>query len=113
MRSRSSPIKSMFMGVVGRPKIDKNSDGRILLDRVSKTRAIKKKTHQCFSDDVIINSEIKTGNWKDFYVPKTDMQLDDLKEIIGKNYNLEDDIIDRLEFTYKQKVDNKGKVRYL
>ena len=41
------------------------------------------------------------------------MQSDDLKEIIGKNYNLEDDIIDRLEFTYKQKVDNKGKVRYL
>ena len=55
MRSRSSPIKSMFMGVVGRPKIDKNSDGRILLDRVSKTRAIKEKTHQSFSDDVIIN----------------------------------------------------------
>ena len=42
-RSYRFPVKSMFMGVVGRPKIDKNSDGRILLDRVSKTRAIKKK----------------------------------------------------------------------
>ena len=59
----------------------------------------------------ILKSRQEIG--KIFYVPKTDMQSDDLKEIIGKNYNLEDDIIDRLEFTYKQKVDNKGKVRYL
>ena len=37
------------------------------------------------------------------------MPTNEFKEIIGKNYNLEDHTIDRLEFTYKQKVGNKGK----
>ena len=37
------------------------------------------------------------------------MQSDDLKELIGENYNLEDYIIDRLDFSYKQTVGNKGK----
>ena len=37
------------------------------------------------------------------------MQSDDLKELIGENYVLEEHIVDRLEFSYKQKVGNKGK----
>ena len=37
------------------------------------------------------------------------MQSDDLKELIGENYDLEDHVIDRFEFSYKQKVGNKGK----
>ena len=39
------------------------------------------------------------------------MQSDDLKEIIGKTYNLEDHIIDRLEFTYKHKFGNNSKTK--
>ena len=39
------------------------------------------------------------------------MQPDDLKEIIGETYNLEDYIIDRLEFTYKQKLGNNDKTK--
>ena len=41
-----------------------------------------------FSNDVIINSEIKVGRWKDLYVPESDMISDDLTEIIGETYNL-------------------------
>ena len=37
------------------------------------------------------------------------MQSYDLKELIGENYDLEEHIIDKLEFSYKQKVGNKGK----
>ena len=37
------------------------------------------------------------------------MQLDDFKELIGENYDLEEHIIDRLEFLNKQKVGNKCK----
>ena len=37
------------------------------------------------------------------------MISDDLKELIGENYDLEEHIVDRLEFTYKQKVGYKGK----
>ena len=36
MRSRRFPIKPIFMGVVGRPRPDKNFDGRIFLERISK-----------------------------------------------------------------------------
>ena len=43
MRSSRFPIKSMFMGVVGRPRPDKFFDGGILLERVSKKHIIKKK----------------------------------------------------------------------
>ena len=39
------------------------------------------------------------------------MQSDDLKEIIGKTYNLEDHIIDRLEFTYKHKFGKNCKTK--
>ena len=37
------------------------------------------------------------------------MQSHDLKGLIGENYDLEEHIIDRLEFSYKQEVGNKGK----
>ena len=43
MRSRRFPVKSMFMGVVDRPRPDKKFDGRNLLVRVSRTNVIKKK----------------------------------------------------------------------
>ena len=35
MRSRRFPVKSMFMGVVARPRPQHNFDGKILLERVS------------------------------------------------------------------------------
>ena len=37
------------------------------------------------------------------------MQSDDIKGLIGENYDLDHHIIDRLEFSYKQKFGNKGK----
>ena len=33
------------------------------------------------------------------YIPGSEMHSDDLKELIGENYVLEDHIVDRLEFT--------------
>ena len=40
MRSRRFPVKSMFMGVVARPRPDKNFDGKVFLERVSKNVVI-------------------------------------------------------------------------
>ena len=92
------------MGVEGKPISDKLFNGGLLVEIVSKIHLIKKKAaHQCLSDDIIINSEIKAGKWKDLYIPESDIQSDDLKEIVSENYDLEDHIIDRLEFSYKQK----------
>ena len=75
MRWHRFPIKFMFMGVVGQPRPDNFFDGMILLQRVNKTHIMKKKKtpHQCFSDEVIINSEIKAGRWKDEYIPEAYM----------------------------------------
>ena len=42
MRSRCHPIKSMFMGVVGRPREDKNFNGKIYLERISKKKTSRK-----------------------------------------------------------------------
>ena len=55
------------MGVVGRPRPDKNFDGRIFLERISKTCTIKKRTtNQRFSNDDLINSEIKMVSGDNF-----------------------------------------------
>ena len=66
MLSRRFPVKSMFMGVVGRPVPHRNFDGRIFLERVSKRKYIQTCTsHTNFSDDALINGEIKKGKWRD------------------------------------------------
>ena len=41
------------------------------------------------------------------------MQSDDLKELIGENYDLEDHIVDRLEFTYTKKLVIKVTLKYV
>ena len=47
LSSHRSPVKSMFMGVVGRVRPGKNIDGRIFLERVSKSHYGNTKTaHQ-------------------------------------------------------------------
>ena len=43
MRSRRFPVKPMSMGVVGHLRHDKNFDGRVFLETISKAYAIKKK----------------------------------------------------------------------
>ena len=43
IRYRRFPVKCIFIGVVGRPRSDKNLDGRIFLEIISKTYTIKKK----------------------------------------------------------------------
>ena len=40
MRSRRFPVKSVFMGVVGHPRSDENFDGRIFLEKISKTYTV-------------------------------------------------------------------------
>ena len=63
VRSRRFPVKAMFMGVVGRPVPSKNFDGLIHLEQVSKSVKVKKLTcHQNFTDNVIVNIQIKQGH---------------------------------------------------
>ena len=65
--SRRYPIKSMFLGVVGRPIPYRGFDGKVLLERVSKdVLVIKQPAHQNFSDDILVNSAIKEGECRYF-----------------------------------------------
>ena len=71
-RSCRFPIKVMYLGVVARPRTfttgvfnGRSFNGRIMLERISKTEAVKSKTkHSRFSRDANINYEIKCGGWK-------------------------------------------------
>ena len=89
----------MFMGVVARPRPDKNFDGRIFLERVSKNTTIGKLTaHTNFSDDVLINQQLKSGEWKSLYTDG--MTVGKMKSEIIVHYDLSQEIGDRLEITY-------------
>merc|ERR1712032_509552 len=62
MRNRRYPVKCMYLGVVGNPIPAKQVDGRIHLERVSKsTMAAKKSVNQRFSDDRNINNALNDG----------------------------------------------------
>lgn len=102
----------MFMGVVGRPVESKIFDGHVHLERVSKAVEVKKLTsHQNFSDDVLVNSEIKQGGWKHLHTEG--MIVGKLRDSIQLQYALDDAVVDRIVFTYKTKIRNKGNTRWV
>ena len=82
-------------------------------ERVSKRNFVTKCTaHTNFSDDAIINSEIKNGEWRDA-VSDLHCNVSDLKQIMYYNYDLDEAIVERLEFCYKTKVGNKGNTKWI
>lgn len=105
MRNRRYPVKAMFMGVVGRPRPDLQSkfDGRIHLERISETVQVKTETcHQNFSDDVHINSLLKSGKWKDCIDSSdTTLTAGEMLDIVATYYDLDGKIADGLEIQYK------------
>ena len=94
MLSWRFPVKSIFIGVVGRPIPYHNFDGKIFLERVSKKRYISKCTaHSNFSDDAIVHAEIKMGKWIK-YIADFQLSVSELKEIFYLNYDLDYATID-------------------
>ena len=111
MLSRRFPIKSMFMGVVGRPVAHRQFDGKIFLERVSKTKYITMCTaHTNFSDDALVNAEIKNGEWRKLF-PDLHLNVSDVKNLFHENYELENAVVDRLEFFYVTKIGNQGNTK--
>ena len=101
------------MAAIGRPVPHRNFDGKIFLERVSKSRFVSKYTdHSNFSDNAIINMEIKMGMWNE-YIPDLQINISELKIIFYMNYDLEEAIIDRLEFGYNTKIRNNGNTKYV
>ena len=99
----------MFLSVIGRPRKDKGFNGKVLLERVSKTVMITKMTsHQKNSDDILINSEIKNIMWRNLYMSNQNMTMRELKGIIADTYDLDGFIAERLDLSFEQLVGKNG-----
>ena len=97
------------MGVVGNPIPERGFDGGIFLERISKVEVVTKKmSHQRFSDDRLVNHQIKTGDWRSLVTPQLEIPTQELATLIGNVYNLEEAIVDRLEFSYSTFVGTRG-----
>ena len=98
------------MGVVANPIPSKNFDGKIFLERVSKTEEYKKMTHnQNFTDDASANGLLKDGDWIELVVPG--MLLGDLKEAIVQHYSLDEDVGERLILKYYRGTSHSDKAK--
>ena len=97
------------MGVMGRPVPHRNFDGKIHQERVSKKRFITKCTaHTNFCDDALINSEIVGGEWRKLINEDLLVNVSEVNQVMYENYDLEEAIVDRLEFSYKTKIGKSG-----
>jgi hypothetical protein len=115
--SRRHPIKVMYMGIVARPRELLGFDGRVHLERVCITKQVTTATaHTRFTDDVILNSELRENSWRHTIVPDGEaVNCEDLKELVVGEYGLDDYIAERLEFSYRTYAGNQGQekiVRY-
>ena len=104
MRNRCYPVKAMFMGVVACPRKDKNFDGKILMERVSKEKTIRTETtHTNFSSDVVTNHLINSGKWREIgnFNEDTNWTVSELLETVVSYYDLSEEVESRLELQYK------------
>ena len=75
---------------------------------MSKIKYITKCTvYTNFSDDALVNAEIKNGEWRKL-IPDLQLNLEEIKSLFHDNYDLDDAVLDRLEFYYVTKIGNKG-----
>jgi hypothetical protein len=66
VHSRRFPVKAMFMGVVAPPNLERDFDGAIMIERISRMKITKQKSYsQRFADNFRVNELIRTGAWKD------------------------------------------------
>ena len=116
-RSRRFPVKSMHLGVVGipNPTLDSDGkafDGKVYLQRVSETIQYKQRAHnQNFSDSATSNAMLRNGEWydEDADLVVDGMTLGDLRIVLVANYEIEEDIADRIVLKYHA----NDKVKYI
>ena len=95
------------MGVVGRPVLHTQNDGKIYIERASKKVEVKKLTsHHNFCNDVILNRQIKDGGWCELYL--NNMAVDEMREALQEWYLPDDAVINRVVFICIMKVGNKS-----
>lgn len=99
IRSRRFAIKVMFLGVVACPHQEREFDGRVFLERISKPKTVTRTSrNKNFSVDVLVNDAIKAGEWLEFYVDG--MDVSELLGVIVDTYDLDGLVAERLELSY-------------
>ena len=103
--SRRHAQKVMFMGIVASPKLLDDGttfDGRIMLKRVAELKKSSRGGgNQRFTDDAVLNSEIKNGSWRQYYVPG--MTVLELLNVVAEMYELEPNILERMQLKFRPK----------
>ena len=91
----------MYLGVVGCPQPERNFDGRIALERVSRRKTLQRASrNKRFSIDVLVVEAIIKGDWKhQLVIPG--MTIDELLESIKTQYDLDEYVSDRLVIGYE------------
>ena len=87
IRSQRFPVKCVFMGVIARPLLHRNFDGKILLERASEQVEVTRQTaHTNVTDDVLINTSLKNGEWRILFQDITPVSMDYLVQTIVEHY---------------------------
>ena len=100
-------MKTMFMAVVGRPLTYRGFNGKMHMEQVSKTKYISKCTaHTNFSDDAVVNVDIKAMEWKGLVTDECTCSK--FINLISNTYQLKEYILDCLEFYINTTVGTQG-----
>lgn len=101
IRSRRYPVKVMYLGVVARPQDEHDFDGRVFLKRVSRPKVQGRASrNKSFSVDVLLNEALKDGS-ESWHLLYTDgITIDELAARVVDNYDLDEYVASRLEFSY-------------
>ena len=104
----------MFLAVVANPIPARNFNGKVCNIRVSRTERYKKLTcNQNFTDMAGTNADLRAGKWIE--LAEDNMTFGMLKFRIGVNFDLDDDIVERLALrSYgPPNANGKQKTKYL
>ena len=89
------------MGVVARPQMEYNFDGRVYLNRVSRTKRLARASkNKRFSVDVDVVKAIVSGEWK-MQLTMDGMTVEELLEEVKTYYDLDKYVSDRLVMGYE------------
>ena len=98
------------MGDVRRLVPHRNVDGKILLERVDKTTYVSSLTaHQNVTDGMILNQQIKSGEWNSLFTNNSPISVYELLTAVLDMYSLAGSVADRLELSYETYIGATGK----
>lgn len=93
----------MIIAAVCPPDPENDNDGLIFVERISRTKKRQRIVRsQNFSNVYWIDQQLKssTEGWRQFFVPDTNMTVDDLADTLSQQYDIDEDIVQRLVVGY-------------